>query len=635
MEAAAQKLRAELLQITDKKERIRAIQSLVSITNDAFPDINFIRNNQDLFEEAFNLAVEINDKQGQAYGYISKAYIGLYITQDLKTIEYFKTGLAIFAEIGDTEKYGRTYYMLTYALWMSGKYDQALEYAFKSLKDAEATKNIEQWGWSNYALGVFYYDLKDYSTSEIYYKNAFEIFSQDPSMQLGCARCRGGLGSIMIATNRFDEALENIRFSAGVYQAVKNRIGEARALNDLGVILVLQEKYEEAEQHLKESLKIRDEDNHHQGIITSCMELGRLYLKIKKYDIALHYFDRALKMANTSGSKPKAFQIHELIGETYKQTGELAKALEHKETFFQIKTEVTGEQASNRLKQLQTQFATEKSEKETEIHRLKNVELKKAYEEIEEKNKNILDSINYAKRIQQAILPSDAEIKKLLPQSFVLYMPKDVVSGDFYWIENKNDKILFAAVDCTGHGVPGAFMSMIGNTLLNEIVNEKKVVTPGEILSQLREGIIKSLKQTGGTGENQDGMDIALCTLHDHTLEYAGANNPLWIFNKSGMTELKADKQPIGIYYGEPKPFTNHKVELQKGDCIYIFTDGYADQVGGEKSKKFMYKRLQETIAANFEKDMEEQKTLLVQTINEWRGNLEQVDDILLIGIKI
>lgn len=195
--------------------------------------------------------------------------------------------------------------------------------------------------------------------------------------------------------------------------------------------------------------------------------------------------------------------------------------------------------------------------------------------------------------------------------------------------------MLFAAVDCTGHGVPGAFMSMIGNTMLNEIVNGKGVVSPGEILKQLREGIIKSLKQTGSTGENQDGMDIALCSLDGNILEFAGANNPLWIISNGEFREIKADKQPIGIYYGETKPYTNHTVELRKGDCVYIFTDGYADQVGGSAEKKFKYKQLQELIVANHKLAMEQQKALYFDAIDKWKGNLEQVDDILLIGVRL
>lgn len=635
MALTLEEFQKELSGITDKKERIRTIQKYVWPTDSVVPSATVLAESHEILNQAFELAQEINDRWGLAYSYINKAFVGLFITQDPKTIEYFELGLAIFREIENPVGVARTLNMMAYSLWSMGKYDEALEYAFNNLKHAEDNLGGDYLGWANYSLGVFHYDLKDYSASERYYKKAFEYFKVGDNAIFSCARCQSGLGSVMIATKRFDEALEYIRLSAEAFRETKNLMGVGRALNDMGVVLKITEKYEEAEKYLKESLQLREETNHYQGITTSCIELGGLYLKINDFETALKYLHRALEIAEGSKSKPKIFQIHELLGDVYKQTGDLAKALEHKEKFYELKTEVTGELATNKLKNLQTQFATEKSEKESEIHRLKNVELKKAYEEIEEKNKSIVDSINYAKRIQQAILPSDSEVRELLPQSFVLYLPKDVVSGDFYWIAKKDDKKIVAAVDCTGHGVPGAFMSMIGHTLLNEIVNDRGFTAPAEILNSLREGIIKSLKQTGSEGENQDGMDISLCTLDGETLEYAGANNPLWIIREGKIEEIKGDKQPIGIYYGVPKPFTNHSIKLNTGDCIYIFTDGYADQVGGSKEKKFRYKQIQELILENCDKSMTLQKEIFLNTINNWKGNLEQVDDILLIGIRI
>ncbi|MES2592975.1 MAG: tetratricopeptide repeat protein [Bacteroidota bacterium] len=635
MALTLEEFQKELSRITDKKERIRSIQKYVWPTDSVVPSATALAENHQILNEAYELALEINDKWGLAYSYINKAFVGLFVTQDPKTIEYFETGLAIFKEIENPVGVARTFNMMAYSLWSLGKYDEALEYAFNNLKHAENYLGGDYLGWANYTLGVFHYDLKDYSASEGYYKKAFDYFKAGENALFSCSRCQSGLGSVMIATKRFDEALEFIRLSAEGFRETKNVMGEGRALNDMGVVLKLMEKYQESEKYLKESLQLREDLNHYQGVTTTCIELGSLYLKINEYETALKYLHRALEIAESSKSKPKIYQVHELLGEVYKHTGELAKALEHKEKFYELKTEVTGELATNKLKNLQTQFATEKSERESEIHRLKNVELKKAYEEIEEKNKSIIDSINYAKRIQQAILPSDTEVNELLPESFVLYLPKDVVSGDFYWIANKGGKKIFAAIDCTGHGVPGAFMSMIGHTLLNGIVNHKGITTPNEILAHLRKGVINSLKQTGIAGESQDGMDIALCTLDGQTLEYAGANNPLWFIREGKIEEIKADKQPIGIYYGEPKPFVNHSIELNKGDCIYIFTDGYADQAGGPKEKKFRYKQMQELILENYTKSMSEQKEIFLNTINNWKGNLEQVDDILLLGIKI
>jgi serine phosphatase RsbU (regulator of sigma subunit) len=625
----------QLSQIKDKHEKIKAIQNYVWPALESFPNSLVLKENHDLLTEAFNIAEEINDRWGLAYGYINKAFWELHVTQHPKAFDYFEKGLAILNELQDKWSYGRALNSMAYSLATMGRYDEALKYAFTSLKTAEESQMIEPMGWANYSLGVFYFDMKDYDAAEGYYKKAFDIFNKDPKYVLPCARCRSGIGSVMIVNNRLDEALDYVNLSIEGFRESGNQMGESRGLNDLGIILRDKEQYVEAEKYLIESLLMREKSNYYQGIITSCLELGTLYLKVNEFKKAEEYLNRALALAYDINTKPKLFLIHDMLGELYKKSNDLQKALTHKEIYFKLKTEVTGEQASNRVKYMQTQFAIEKSEAESEIHRLKNVQLKKAYEEIEEKNKNILDSINYAKRIQQAILPSDSEVKKVLPQSFVLYMPKDVVSGDFYWVEQKNNKVLFAAIDCTGHGVPGAFMSMIGNTLLNEIVNDRGITKPSEILEQLREGIIKALKQTGESGENQDGMDIAICAIEGKKLEYAGANNPLWIISNGGLTEIKADKQPIGIYYGTPKPFTNHLVDLNIGDSVYIFTDGYADQIGGELRKKFKYKQLQELIEKNSASDMQLQQKIYHQVINDWKGPLEQVDDILLIGVRI
>ncbi|MCK6648148.1 MAG: SpoIIE family protein phosphatase, partial [Bacteroidia bacterium] len=257
---------------------------------------------------------------------------------------------------------------------------------------------------------------------------------------------------------------------------------------------------------------------------------------------------------------------------------------------------------------------------------------------IERKNKDITDSITYAKRIQQAILPSVDLIKKMLPESFVLYKPKDIVSGDFYWMEQSGTQTMIAAVDCTGHGVPGAFMSIVGYNLLNQAVNERGLTKPSSILDEMNKGILKQLKQQTEEHTVRDGMDMSLCTIDfkTKTLQYAGANNSLWIIRAGELIVLKADKQPIGSFYNdEIRAFTNHEFQLQQDDHIYLFTDGYADQFGGQDGKKFKYKKLQELLLSCSGKGMEQQLNALDQTIEQWKGNLEQVDDILIIGIKV
>jgi serine phosphatase RsbU (regulator of sigma subunit) len=266
-------------------------------------------------------------------------------------------------------------------------------------------------------------------------------------------------------------------------------------------------------------------------------------------------------------------------------------------------------------------------------------------EEIETKNqelevlyKHVTDSIKYAKRIQEAILPPDSLVKRVLPNSFVLYKPKDIVSGDFYWIDEKNGKTMFAAVDCTGHGVPGAFMSIVGYNILKHSVNNNNFTTPSLILDALNEGVSETLHHGHEESQAKDGMDLSFCTIDYKSMElqYAGAFNPLYIIRDGQLMQTKADKFPIGLFLGEEKKkFTNHTFKLKEGDVIYIFSDGYADQFGGPSGKKFMANHFRDLLLGVHKHPIEKQKEILNKTIEEWRGPLDQVDDILVIGVKI
>lgn len=258
--------------------------------------------------------------------------------------------------------------------------------------------------------------------------------------------------------------------------------------------------------------------------------------------------------------------------------------------------------------------------------------------ELDEINQDITASIRYAKRIQDAILPPDDFVKRTLPNTFVLFKPKDIVSGDFYWMEDKKDTVIFAAVDCTGHGVPGAFMSIVGHNLLDRVVSEQKITEPARILDELNKSISDTLRQTDLEDNTvRDGMDIALCAFDKKkgVLEFAGAYNPLWIVRNNELIEVKANKFPIGnSKAGDKNKFTNHEIPLQKGDTIYIFSDGYSDQFGGPSGKKFKASALKQLLISSQHLSMSEQRELLSKTIEEWRGAHEQVDDILVIGTR-
>ncbi|MBA3972326.1 MAG: SpoIIE family protein phosphatase, partial [Bacteroidetes bacterium] len=264
--------------------------------------------------------------------------------------------------------------------------------------------------------------------------------------------------------------------------------------------------------------------------------------------------------------------------------------------------------------------------------------LQVAYSEIDGKNKDITDSIHYAKRIQNAILPSDTAMKQALSESFVLYQPKAIVSGDFYWLEKWGNQTFIAAVDCTGHGVPGAFMSIVAHNILTQAVNVLGLTKPALILNETNKQLSKKLNQDPEEATVRDGMDIALLAINypKLKLEFAGANNPLWIIRNGEIMQVNGDKFPIGVFVGEElQQFSNHEFDLQVGDCLYIFTDGFADQFGGPKGKKFKYKQFEELLLVNHKKPFSEQEKILERTINEWMGDLEQIDDILVIGIRI
>ena len=279
--------------------------------------------------------------------------------------------------------------------------------------------------------------------------------------------------------------------------------------------------------------------------------------------------------------------------------------------------------------------------------------------ELKTKNTQITSSINYASRIQSAILPNKEFIELFPFQHFIFFKPRDIVSGDFYWMKKTNNKVIIAVADCTGHGVPGAFVSMLGIAFLNEIIAKKEVKTASEILEDLRTQIIQSLNQKGANAENKDGMDIAICIIDTDTqlLQYAGAYNPLYIVfndensriealksnknikihsfeNSKSLIEIKATRSPIGIYINE-LPFVNNQIQLQKKDKLYMFSDGFVDQFGGIANTKYLSKHFRQLISKISKKPLNEQKQLFDSTLEEWKNTNEQNDDIIVMGIEI
>jgi serine phosphatase RsbU (regulator of sigma subunit) len=255
---------------------------------------------------------------------------------------------------------------------------------------------------------------------------------------------------------------------------------------------------------------------------------------------------------------------------------------------------------------------------------------------IEQKNKDIFDNLQYARRIQEVILPDLKMMRQTFPESFIIYLPKDIVSGDFYFYSLKSGKVIIAAADCTGHGVTGAFMSMIGSSILNQVINEKDVTRPADILNDLNTGITLALRQN--EKDVSDGMDIAIISIDLNTMDmqFAGANRPLWLFRQGSLMEIKPDKSAIGgLHKPAVSSFTNHGIPVQAGDTIYLFSDGFADQFGGHQGRKMLSKNFKEFLASVQLSAMAEQESKLLEFFNLWKGTYTQVDDVMVIGVRV
>jgi serine phosphatase RsbU (regulator of sigma subunit)/Tfp pilus assembly protein PilF len=423
------------------------------------------------------------------------------------------------------------------------------------------------------------------------------------------------------------------------------------------------------------------------GISHSAINMASIYEKQKKYDLAIAEYEKALKIVYALGLKEEMKTIYEGLSNVYEHKKDFSRSLSYYKKFTEIKDTILNSTTTEQIAEMQVKFETDKKEKEIELlnkeQKIKNAELEQQKLQrrsllgwsitafitvglvvallllvlnknrlksrinvmleaqnklISFKNKEITDSIRYAQRIQEAVFPPDTQFNRLLSESFILYKPKDIVSGDFYWVEEWGTSVLLAVADCTGHGVPGAFMSIVGNNLLNQAVNVHGLHKPFLILNDLNKNISKILHQTIEESKVKDGMDISLVNIDrkNMKLEFSGAYNDLWIIRDYKMTELKADKFPVGVFVGEElRSFSHHEFDLQKGDMLYLFTDGYADQFGGPNEKKFKYSRLRDLILANSGKPMNEQKKVLDETWLDWKGDLEQLDDICIIGVRI
>ncbi len=349
-------------------------------------------------------------------------------------------------------------------------------------------------------------------------------------------------------------------------------------------------------------------------------------------------------MRNTRGGDVEQYALvrtNDEIGELAEGYNEMThKIHEHMEHIFTMNRDLekTVEERTQEVVMQKEEIEAQKEEIEAQLDMATQQR-----DTISNQKEQILDSIRYAEKIQSALLPPASYLIESLSDHFILFKPRDIVSGDYYWTSFRDGKILIAVADCTGHGVPGAFLSVLGISSMNEIVNRQKVPRANQILEHLRDFVIHTLHQTGTRGEAQDGIEIALCIIDPKkkSLEFAGANRPLYLVRSTAeesppeLVQLKGDRMPIGIYQQEADPFTNHTVKLKKNDSIYLFSDGYVDQLGGPKRKTFRSVHFRELLVQIQDKTMDQQKNILLENLKSWRGDVEQIDDILVVGIRL
>ncbi len=603
-----------------------------------------------------------------------------------KALEQSKKALRIAQTAKDTLGIGDSYNNIANSLLRLGKYDKALEHFLLAIKSFEVVNYQKGLGNCKVGIGVIYYYQKNYDKAIAYYSQAIIIYKSVDSKK-GMAGCYNNLGEIYRLQQKFPLSLECYKEALKINEEVNNKKGIATALGNLGNVYYDLKNFGKALEYYLKSIEIKKEIGNKQGLALTLNNIGSIYKTQKKYDEAQNYSTQSLVLARSIDSKEDIKQAYLNLSEIFAFKGNHKLAYDYYHLYNNIKDSLSQTQSNEEIHEMQAKYETELKDNEilllnknkevqdaelkkkniiiwagllglilvfllslniyrnyrnkrkaNELLASKNLEIEMQKSLLEEKNKDITDSIRYAQRIQEAILPPEDILKNILPEHFILYKPKDIVSGDFYWAEQWGKQTLIAAVDCTGHGVPGAFMSIVAANLLNEAVVEHGLTQPGAILNSVRKGLAKILRKKQDDSQIKDGMDAALISLNreNNELQFAGAYNPMWLVRNKQLIEIKADKIPIGVgLHDEDKPFSNQTIQLQKNDCVYIFTDGYADQFGGEKGKKFKYSGLKEILINNSNDSMNQQQQVLLTTIEKWKGNLEQVDDILVIGIKI
>ncbi len=642
-----------------------------------------------------------NDKEGEASSLNRIGNTYQLMGEYKKALSFYDQAMSINRTLQNGQEVARTLTNLGSVYRLYGNYELAINQHLEALGIYEELQNNEGIAWSALNIARLFKMMKNYQKSIDYVNQSLSIYEkieQDQKVSTGVTLCLKELGSIYYEMGDLDMAIE---FSEKVLERNKvtdNQFGIANSLSTIGKIYFDGGNYKKSEVFLIQAKDLKDSLNDNTEKVSILRYLGKIYLKQGNSLKAKEYLNNSLDFAQNQNLKKEINETYLALSELYDYLQNPKQALYFYKRYSNLKDSLDNQEI-NEL-ELQYEFDKEQRKIEFEQHQ-KEIEQKaklqqqkiftwvfvggflfmlilayvifKSYQrkkktniiltqqknEIEEQrneieaqrdfvtkqrdkiahqNTIITDSIEYAKRIQSALFPQDKFLNRVLSEYFIFMKPKNIVSGDFYWAAEKENKLIITVSDCTGHGVPGAFMSMLGIAFLNEIVNKTNKIHANIILDQLRENIIDSLHQEYGVKGSKDGMDMAMCIIDKKTLklQYAGAYNSVFIIRNGEVHELKADKMPIGIHAIKvDRSFSNQEFKLEKNDMLYLFSDGYVDQFGGEKGTKFKQKTFKDLLLKIWDKPTEIQKIEIEKTMEEWQGKHSQLDDMMVMGVRI
>ena len=674
-----QKLTDELAAATDDTSKIRIYNALSQELSGS--DFNSALS---YAQKALDLSNQINSDTGRLNAYYNIALLNDAQGNYIYALEYYFRALKIAGDHEKMEKEAIILNKIGNIYMQQGDYVQALNNHLKSLQIKEELKDTNGISASYNNIGTVFHRQGNYLKAKEYYLKSFQIEKAN-NRKPGIASSYNNLGVIYEEQRKFDSALIYYQKSIEINEELGNKKQLASTYNNIAFIYDMQGDTEKALEHYFKGLENNKQTGSKARVANSYISIGKYYNSMWEYKKAIEYLRKALNIGREIRSLDLIRLSAKELSLAYSNLERYQEAYENHVLYKKAEDQISNEENVKRFTQLEMQYEFDKKQKAIEFEQKqremeykarmkrqriisasliagitmmvllifvtyrsyrrkkrdndllsqKNTKIELQRDEIEEQKKEITDSIYYASRIQKALLPPVDFIEEMLDDYFILNKPRDIVSGDYYWMNQCDNKVFITAADCTGHGVPGAFMSMLGVAFLNEIVNKEAIQHANEILDELRDYIIKYLHQTGKEGESQDGMDMAMLMIDKDNghIEFAGAYNPLYLIRDNELKEIKANRMPIGIYKKQD-PFSNHVMDVQKGDIFYIFSDGYVDQFGGDKGKKFKSTRFKQLLLDIHKKDMAEQKIVLDHTMEKWKQNYSQIDDILVIGVK-